>query len=82
MTCYYTERKETGLGLALLKVFFPGRLRAHEEDFWQKAAENLAKKTEEKRQREEGGTQPQVKEPAEIVVTGGLEVAGGMRRTL
>ena len=76
------ERKEPGLGLALLKVFFPGRLRAHEEDFWQEAAENLAKQTEEKRKREEGGTQPQVKEPAEVVVTGGLEVAGGMRRTL
>ena len=73
------ERKEPGLGLALLKIFFPGRLRLHEEKFWQEAAENLAK--QEKRQKEEGGTQPQVKQPTGIVVTGGLGVAGGMRRT-
>ena len=37
------ERKEPGLGLALLKVFFPGRLRADEEQFWQRAADDLAK---------------------------------------
>lgn len=61
------ERKEPGLGLALLKVFFPGRLRVHEEEFWQEAADNLAKQAKEKGQREKGGTQPPVKEPAEIV---------------
>ena len=41
------EREEPGLGLALLKVFFPGRLKAEEEQFWQSVAHDLENKAAE-----------------------------------
>ena len=49
------ERKEPGLGLALLNEFFPGRLEAKEEKFWKEASEKftmLRGGKEDERQRE------------------------------
>ena len=42
------ESKQKGLGLALLKVFFPGRLNKDEEIWWKDATDNYSKFLAEK----------------------------------
>ncbi|KAH9895630.1 hypothetical protein C8Q73DRAFT_744917 [Cubamyces lactineus] len=43
-TLMMAEERQTGVGLAMLKLFFPGDLRPHEQQFWdRKKAEKAAK---------------------------------------
>ncbi|KAI0324849.1 hypothetical protein GY45DRAFT_1331089 [Cubamyces sp. BRFM 1775] len=88
-TLMAAEERQTGVGLAMLKLFFPGDLRPHEKQFWdKKRAEKAARETAAKGaipptmsekpvsrdQRLRGATLVATPEPAEKSKTSSLDI--------
>ncbi|CAF9940720.1 hypothetical protein IMSHALPRED_002139 [Imshaugia aleurites] len=57
------ERTEPGVGLALLKVYFPGRLSPDEDEWWAKRTKRFVKSIEDERKRK--GKKPKPKPEGE-----------------